>query len=206
MEMKEVPAPDERRASLHVAGSPSLHELRRCIEDKPISSELRGNVREACREYLSTDEHRSLLPTAIPVLVLRAGLLALDAAVELFASPIGLMEPPRGEPHKSRQFGHIDLPACRGRELLLFDVIGNSGVTITRSLDLLELVDCGRITVSVLFSTPEACAKIREHPLCSSLICGFPDYQLTAQQRLFGLAFDAGDLCTNDTAGARVRW
>lgn len=167
-----------------------------------LSMSLLTAIRRHC------DERGEISPT--PVLVLRGGLLMLDAVrVVLGPGPWGFLLPgsrPRGAPVVIER---VDLPlVAPGGGYLLIDPVVNTGQTILASLATLHDLDIDvdtSIQLASLFLTERGETVIRDHYPSLSIHTIWSGMTVEPNGWITGIGFDAGD-CAVGGGDNRLRW
>jgi uracil phosphoribosyltransferase len=147
----------------------------------------------------------------VPIVILRGGLLMLDAAREATgASPWGFLLPAtrgRGEPVTIER---ADLPGTGpGASYLLVDPIVNSGETVLAALEALEKLGVAStslepVRIACVFLTASGEERIRSRYPDLEIYTVWDRMTLEPDGWVSGVGFDAGDYAVG--GGKRLRW
>lgn len=130
--------------------------------------------------------------------VLRAGMPMLEAAGELFPlSPCGFLAMKRDEVTKESHLYYDRIPECRGKTVVLVDVMVATGGSLVDAVDVLKSKEPARILSVNVIGAPEGIEVMqRQHPDVDILIAQI-DERLNAEKFILPGLGDAGDRSYN---------
>ena len=215
----ETPAPspvahEARRKVVHVPQDPGAAELLAQLAHDPDVETVTAGVDRLAESVIALVDRRFAeqgTRALVPVVILRGGLLMLDASRRTTgAGPWGFLLPAtrgRGDPVAIQR---TDIPApTPGTTYLLLDPIVNSGQTIQAALSRLEslgLVTPGEESVALacIFLTARGEDLIRRHHPTLEIFTVWDRMAVDENGWVDGVGFDAGDYAVGGTSRPRL--